>query len=171
MVAVQGAEPGTQARLGGQAVLRYTDHPLPSCHTSPRQRRATIWGCVTLIQARSCKSLTFSMSLSLFLSLSLFFFSGGRRYCSRWGADPKAPGHFVPPPRLGYSRTRPQQSPAREWAALKDSSALPHKEPFLPPVTHPQPWLPELLVLSPSPFPGRSQSCSFTGALGVPRPS
>lgn len=69
MVAVQGAEPGTQARLGGQAVLRYTDHPLPSCHTSPRQGRATIWGCVTLIQARSCKSLTFSMSLFLFFFL------------------------------------------------------------------------------------------------------
>lgn len=151
MVAVQGAEPGTQARLGGQAVLRYTDHPLPSCHTSPRQGRATIWGCVTLIQARSCKSLTFSMSLFL------FFFWGkemlqslGSRPQSIWPLRPTSASWilpYTPPaqpcPRVGGSqgllcfaaqRTFPASSHTPPTLAARTLGPLPVSPPRALPV-------------------------------------
>lgn len=40
--------------VGEQSSLRHTDHPSSACLTSLRQRRAKIWGRMTLIQARCC---------------------------------------------------------------------------------------------------------------------
>lgn len=130
--------------------------PPSSCLTSLRHRSSTARGRVTSIQARSCRSLIFSLSL---------FASEGSGCWSRLGVDPRASAHFVPPPRLGYPLTRLQQRSAREWAAPKDSSPFCRTKSLSCFQSHnPNLGPPHTLGPRPPPLPGRPQPCSFTAA-------
>lgn len=55
--------------VGEQRVPSVTGTTPSSCLTSLRCRRAKIWGRVTLIQARCCLSLIFSLSFFFFFFL------------------------------------------------------------------------------------------------------
>lgn len=113
-----------------------TDHPPAFLPYLPQTGTRHNLGCVTLIQARSCKSLTFSMSVSLYL----FIFFWGKEMLQSSGSRPQSTWPLRP---TSASWILPYTPPAEPCPRVGRLSRTPPlccaKNLLLPPVTHPQP--------------------------------